>query len=288
VKFDFIAAENARKSYDVEFMCRMLGVSRSGYYARQNRGITQRQRDDLALVPLIHAEHKKYPRGCGSRTIVGALRAQGHQVGRRRAKRLMSEENLCCRLKRRHVVTTQSKNDDRVAPNLLDRSFEPTAPNRAWAGDITYLPTKDGGWAYLAALLDVGTRKVVGWAVGPTIDYELVLTALERAVQSRKPPHGLIHHSDRGVQYTCHAFQAALAERGIVCSMSRKGNCWDNALVESFFSTLKRELPNETPFEDWRDAERAVFKYIEAHYNTHRRHSALGYLSPNEYEHRAA
>lgn len=283
MKFDFIAAENASKSYEVEFMCRMLSVSRSGYYAHQNRGITQRQRDDLALVPLIHAEHKKYPRGCGSRTIVGALRAQGHQVGRRRAKRLMSEEKLCCRLKRRHVVTTQSKHDDRVAPNLLERSFEPAAPNRAWAGDITYLQTKSG-WAYLAALLDVGTRKVVGWAVGPSIDTELVLSALERAVQDRDPPPGLIHHSDRGVQYTCHAYQAALAERDIVCSMSRRGNCWDNAIVESFFSTLKRELPNEQPFDDWRDAERAVFAYVHAHYNTHRRHSALGYVSPNEYE----
>jgi len=287
VKFDFIAAENACKSYEVEFMCRMLGVSRSGYYAHQSRGITQRQRDDLALVPLIHAEHKKYPRGCGSRTIVGALRAQGHQDGRRRAKRLMSEEKLCCRLKRRHVVTTQSKHDYRVAPNLLDRCFEPATANRAWAGDITYLHTKQG-WAYLAALLDVGTRKVVGWAVAPTMDCELVLSALERAVHDRKPTPGLIHHSDRGVQYACHAYQAALAERGIVCSMSRKGNCWDNALVESFFSTLKRELPNEQPFEDWRDVERAVFAYVEAHYNTHRRHSALGYVSPNEYERCAA
>lgn len=287
MKFDFIAAENASKSYEVEFMCRMLGVSRSGYYAHQKRGITQRQREDLALVPLIHAEHKQHTRGCGSRTIVGALREQGHRIGRRRAKRLMSEENLVCRLKRRHVVTTQSKHDDRVAPNLLDRGFEPAAPNRAWAGDITYLLTKNG-WAYLAALLDVGTRKVVGWAVGPTMDCELVLSALERAVRDRQPPPGLIHHTDRGVQYTCHAYQAALAERDLVCSMSRKGNCWDNALVESFFSTLKRELPNEQPFEDWRDAERAVFAYVEAHYNTHRRHSALGYVSPNEYERRAA
>lgn len=287
MKFDFIAAENANKSYQVEFMCRMLGVSRSGYYAHLSRGITQRQRDDLALVPLIHAEHRKYRRGCGSRPIVGALREHGHHVSRRRAKRLMTEENLSCRLKRRHVVTTQSKHDDRVAPNLLDRNFEPGAPNRAWAGDITYLATKQG-WAYLAVLLDVGTRKVVGWAVGPTIDRELTLVALERAVQLHNPPPGLIHHTDRGIQYTCHAYQAALTKRNFVCSMSRKGNCWDNAVVESFFSALKRELPNECPFEDWRDADRAVFAYVEAHYNTTRRHSALGYVSPNEYERRAA
>lgn len=286
MKFAFIAAENARKTYDVGFMCHMLGVSRSGYYAHHSRGVTQRQRNDLALVPLIHAEHKKYPRGCGSRTVVGALRADGHHVGRRRVTRLMSEENLRCRLKRRYVATTQSKHDHRVAPNVLDRSFETGAPNRAWAADITYLYTKRG-WAYLATLLDVGTRKVVGWAVGPTMECELVLAALERALDNRDPPPGLIHHSDRGVQYASLAYQAALAERGIVCSMSRKGNCWDNALVESFFSTLKRELPNELPFEDWSEADDAVFAYVEAHYNTHRRHSALGYVSPNEYERRA-
>ena len=287
MKFDFIAAENAHKTYDVKFMCRMLEVSRSGFYAHTPGGITQRQRDDLALVPLLHAEHKQYPRGCGSRTLVGALRASGKRVGRRRVKRLMSQEKLTCRLKRRYVTTTQSKHDHRVAPNLLARSFAPAAPNRTWAGDITYLHTKQG-WAYLAALLDVGTRKVVGWAVGPTMDAELVLTALDRALEERSPPPGLIHHSDRGVQYASHVYQAALAERGIECSMSRKGNCWDNAVVESFFSSLKRELPNDQPFEDARDAERAVFAYVEAHYNTHRRHSALGYLSPNEYERRAA
>jgi putative transposase len=287
VKFDFIAAENANKSYDVKFMCRMLGVSRAGYYASQDRGITLRQREDLQLVPLIHAEHKQHKRGCGSRTIVGALRTMGCCVGRRRVRRLMLEQNLRCRLKRRYVVTTKSKHDRPVAPNILDRTFRPSKPNQAWAGDITYLYTREG-WAYLAALLDVGTRKVVGWAVGPTIDTELAITALDRALNDRNPPAGLIHHSDRGIQYASHAYQALLAERGIGCSMSRKGNCWDNAVVESFFSTLKRELPNDAPFDDWRDAERAVFAYIEAHYNTHRRHSALGYLSPNEYERRAA
>jgi len=286
VKFDFIAAENATDASEIKFMCRMLEVSRSGYYAHRTRGISQRERDDLALVPLLHDEHKRYPRGCGSRTHVGALREHGHRVGRRRVARLMSEEKLHCRLKRRYVVTTRSKHDKRVAPNVLDRSFEPAAPNQAWAGDITCLYTRRG-WAYLAVLLDVGTRKVVGWAVGPTMESELVHAALENAIQDRDPPPGLVHHSDRGVQYASYAYQAALAERGMVCSMSRKGNCWDNALVESFFSTLKRELPNDAPFEDWNEADRTVFAYIEAHYNTNRRHSALGYVSPNEYERRA-
>jgi len=287
VKFDFIAAEDAEGTFTVKFMCRMLEVSRSGFYAYRKRGVTKRQREDLQLVPLIHAEYKLHPRGCGTRTVVGALRAQGRHVGRRRVRRLMAEENLQCRLKRRYVVTTHSKHNHRVASNVLDRAFEPQAPDRVWAGDITCIYTKRG-WAYLAVLLDIGTRKVIGWAVGPTMETELVLAALHDALETRSPSTGLVHHSDQGVQYASHVYQAALAERGIVCSMSRKGNCWDNAVVESFFSTLKRELPNDTPFEDWNAAASALFAYIEAHYNTQRRHSALGYLSPNEYERRAA
>ena len=286
MKFDFIAAENASKTFDVEFMCRMLGVSSSGYYARKKRRICQRKRDDLALVPLLHDEFKKYPRGCGSRTLVGALRQQGRCVSRKRVVRLMAEEKLRCRLRRRFAVTTRSNHRELIAPNVLNRAFHPGKPNRAWAADITYLQTKSG-WSYLAAIVDVGTRKVVGWNVGPTMESELTLGALRQALADRYPSNGLVHHSDRGVQYASHAYQTLLAEHGIVCSMSRKGNCWDNAVVESFFSSLKREIPNEHVFEDWRDADRAVFAYVEAHYNTHRRHSALGYLSPNEYERRA-
>jgi putative transposase len=286
VRFDFIAAESAHKTFDIQFMCRMLEVQPSGYYASRKRGICKRKRDDLALVPLIHQEFKKYPRGCGSRTMLGALRDHGCRVSRKRVVRLMSEENLRCRLKRRFVVTTQSKHRQAVGPNLLQRRFEPGAPNRVWASDITYLYTKSG-WAYLAVVLDVGSRMVVGWNVGPTMEADLTLVALKRAFVERQPLSGLIHHSDRGVQYAANAYQALLSEHGAECSMSRKGNCWDNAVVESFFSSLKRELPNDHVFEDWREVERAVFAYVEAHYNTHRRHSALGYVSPNEYERRA-
>jgi transposase InsO family protein len=287
VKFAFIAAENASKSFEVEFMCRMLGVSTSGYYAYRQRGISEREREDLELVPLIHAEFRKYPRGCGARTVQGALRQQGHCTSRKRVVRLMAKEKLRHKLKRRFVNTTQSRHEERVAANILDRSFEVGVPNKVWAADITYISTKRG-WAYLAAILDVRSRKVVGWSVRPSMDEELTLSALESALQRRRPAPGLVHHSDRGVHYASHSYQALLSEHGLVCSMSRKGNCWDNAVVESFFSTLKRELPNGQMFDDWHEVERAVFTYVEAHYNTQRRHSALGYVAPNEYERNAA
>jgi transposase InsO family protein len=283
VKFDFIAAENAYQQFDVTFMCRELGVSPSGYYAYAKRGISQRKRDDLVLVPLIHAEFRKHPRGCGSRMVTGALRAGGHAVSRKRVVRLMSEENLRHRLKRRFVRTTQSRHERPVAKNVLARGFEPGEPNKAWASDITYVPTRQG-WAYVAAVLDLGSRKVVGWQVGDTMHESLVLGALEQAIAQRTPSPGLIHHSDRGSQYAAHGYQRLLREHGIVCSMSRPANCWDNACVESFFSTLKRELPNDHVFEDWREVERAVFAYVDAHYNTRRPHSALGYRTPNAYE----
>jgi putative transposase len=287
VRFDFIAAESASKTFEVEFMCRMLAVSSSGYYASRKRGVGQRELEDLELVPLIHAEFRKYPRGCGARTILGALRQHGHGTSRKRVTRLMAEEHLRHKLKRRFVHTTRSRHPKPVAPNHLDRAFEVGKPNAVWVADLTYLPTKRG-WAYLAAILDLGSRKVVGWSVSDSLEEHVTLTALDSALRERRPGPGLVHHSDRGIHYASNAYQARLAEHDLVCSMSRKGNCWDNAVAESFFSSLKRELPNEQLFEDWRDAERAVFAYVEAHYNTTRRHSALGYVSPTEYESRAA
>lgn len=283
MKFAFIAAENAGNHFDVNFMCRELDVSKSGYYAFRKRGISQRQRDDLALVPLIHAEFEKHPRGCGSRMVTGALRQQGRAVSRKRVARLMSEEKLRHRLKRRFVRTTQSRRDEVVPDNVLDRRFDVGEPNKVWAGDITYIHTRRG-WAYLAAVLDLGSRKVVGWNVAPNMEEDLVVRALEQAIDQRELPDGLIHHSDRGRQYTANSYQRLLADNDIVCSMSRRGNCWDNACVESFFSTLKRELPNDHVFEDWREVELAVFAYVEAFYNTRRPHSALDYRTPTAYE----
>lgn len=281
MKFHFIA-ENACQ-FPVAFMCRELEVSTSGYYARKQRGICQRKLDDLELVPLIHAEFNKHPRGCGSRMITGALRTQGHAVSRKRVVRLMAEENLRHRLKRRFVRTTQSKHDRPVAQNVLDRDFAVGSPNKAWASDITYVHTLRG-WVYLAVVLDLGLRKVIGWQVGPTMEDSLVLGALTQAIQRQAPPPGVIHHSDQGTQYASRAYQALLDATGMVRSMSRRGNCWDNACVESFFGTLKRELPNDRPFDDWHELERAVFAYVDAYYNTRRPHSALGYRTPNEYE----
>jgi putative transposase len=283
VKFDFIAAENADRRFGVKFMCDALGVSTSGYYDYKKRGISAHDREDLALVPLIHAEFQKHPRGCGSRMVLGGLRAQGCKTSRKRVVRIMAEENLCHRLKRRFVRTTQSKHERPVAPNVLNQSFEVGEPNKVWASDITYVYTR-GGWAYLAAVLDLGSRNLVGWSVGPTMEESLVLDALRQAVEKRRPPPGLVQHSDRGTQYAGRAYQELLAEHEMVGSMSRRGNCWDNACVESFFSTLKRELPNDEVFADWREVERAVFEYVDAYYNTRRPHSALGYLTPNEYE----
>jgi putative transposase len=283
MKFDFIAAKDAEKSFEVKFMCVELGVSKSGYYASKNRGISQRKLDDLALVPLVHAEFRKHTRGCGSRMVTGSLRAQGQPVSRKRIVRLMAEEKLCHRLKRRFVTTTRSKPGDGFADNVVDRGFDVGKPNKVWASDITYLYTRRG-WAYLAAVLDLGSRKVIGWRVGPTMEESLVLGALQQALEQRAPKAGLIHHSDRGTQYTAKAHRQLLKEHGIVCSMSRRKNCWDNACVESFFSTLKRELPNNDIFNDWQTADRAVFAYVDGHYNTRRPHSALGYRTPDEYE----
>ena len=280
MKYAFIDEE---KAFPVAFMCTHLGVSRSGYYAWRTRGPSRHADRDAALTAFARAEFARYPRGCGSRVVHGALRHAGHVTSRKRLMRLMAAAHLRCRLKRRHVRTTNSQHTQRIAPNVLQRRFEVGVPNRVWASDITYLLTSTG-WAYLAVVIDLGTRKVVGWDVSPTMEHGLVVRALEQALATRRPPPGLVHHSDRGVQYASTAYQALLAQHGIVCSMSRKGNCWDNAVVESFFGALKRELPHDDRPADWREAERRVFAYIAAHYNTTRRHSTLGYLSPTAYE----
>ena len=283
MKFDFIAAENAKQQFEVSFMCRELGVSKSGFYAYRSREASNRQREDVELAALVVEEFKKHPRGCGSRMIRGALCARGHAVGRNRVRRLMAQQNLRHRLKRRFARTKCSPRDLHVAQNIVDRNFEVGVPDKVWASDITYLPMRRG-WAYLAVVLDLGSRRVVGWQVGSSMEEALVLSALRQAIEARRPAAGLVSHSDRGTQYTGSGYQRLLAEHDMVCSMSRRANCWDNACVESFFSTLKRELPTCGPFDDIQELERAVFTYIDAHYNTRRPHSALGYRTPNEYE----
>lgn len=280
MKFAFIHEE---KAFPIDFMCRQLGVSRSGYYAWRDRGESARDIQDSELLPIIQTEFRKYPRGCGSRPAMKALREAGHAVSRKRVVRLMAEDGLRPRLKRRFVRTTDSRHENRIAPNVLKRTFDVGEPNKVWASDITYLLTKRG-WVYLAIVLDIGTRKVVGWDISPSMEQGLVVRALSNAIAHRHPTPGLVHHSDRGVQYTSDDYRALLEHHGMICSMSRKGDCWDNAVVESFFGCLKREMAGDDLPEDWREVDRRVFAYIAGHYNSNRRHSALGYISPNAYE----
>jgi transposase InsO family protein len=281
VKFDAIEAEKA--NYPIALMCRVLEVSRAGYYASRLRPESARTKANgqlaTEILEVFETNRKKY----GSPRICLELRGRGQRVGRHRVARLMRRDGLVARKKRRFRVTTQSKHMDPVARNVLARKFDVKAPNRVWAGDITYLATAEG-WLYLAVLLDLCSRTVVGWAMSEDLDTSLALAALRMALERRNPPTGLLHHSDRGVQYACESYRAALAANGLRRSMSRKGNCWDNAPTESFFSTLKTELVGGRVFPSRALARREVFEYIETFYNRTRRHSSLGYVSPAEFE----
>jgi len=271
--------------HPVELLCEVLAISRSGYYRWRERRPTQRQRDDASLVVQIAAAHRRSRRIYGAPRIVEDLREAGIPISKRRCARLMKARGLQGRKKhRRRPRTTDSRHAHAPAENLLAATAAPTGPNQAWVTDITYLATGEG-WLYLAAILDVWSRRVVGWTCGPTLHVSLVLAALQTALRQRKPPGGLLHHSDRGVQYACHDYAAALGAAGLVRSMSRRGNCYDNAAMESFWSTLKTEtgLDATVPLSR-RAAELLVFDYIETFYNPTRRHSSLGYRSPVAFE----
>jgi transposase InsO family protein len=271
--------------HPVELLCGMLQVSRSGYYRWAKGRPTPRQRDDERLAAQIAAAHARSRKNYGAPRIVEELREEGAPISKRRCARLMKERGLQGRKKpRRRPCTTDSKHAHPPAQNLLAKQPAPTGPNQAWMTDITYIETGEG-WLYLAAILDVWSRRVVGWACGPTLHVSLVLAALNVALRQRKPSKGLLHHSDRGVQYACHEYAAALTAAGIVASMSRKGNCYDNAAMESFWSTLKTEtdLVAAVPI-NRRTAELILFDYIETFYNPTRRHSSLGYISPVAFE----
>jgi transposase InsO family protein len=281
VKFAFIAAEKARAP--VAVLCRILEVSRSGFYAWEERGPSSRSADDRRLAVLIAAIHKASGGTYGSPRVHDELTDNGVFVSRKRVARLMSELGLESVRKRRFKATTDSKHNLPVAENLLERKFEVDAPDIAWVTDITYVWTVEG-WLYLAAILDLFSRRVVGFAMSERIDRALVLEALRAAVGRRVPNPGLLHHSDRGSQYASGDYQDALDNLGVVCSMSRKGNCWDNAVAESFFATLKTECVYPRRFATKREAREAIFDFIEGFYNPRRRHSTLGYLSPMEFE----
>ena len=275
MKFAFIAREKA--TYPVDLLCSVLGVSRAGFYATQGR------QEDQQLAVHVAAAHAASRRRYGSPRVHRELQAHGHEVGRHRVARLMREQGLRAREKRRFQRTTDSQHGLPVAENVLDRQFTVPTPNTAWVSDITYLWTREG-WLYLVVILDLFSRRVVGWALHDRITRQLALDALTMALRHRQPRGGLVHHSDRGSQYASTDYQALLAAHGIVCSMSRRANCWDNAVAESFFSTLKIELAHEADWATQTEARTDVSEYIEIFYNTQRRHSALGYVSPVAFE----
>ena len=281
MRFAFIATEKAH--FPVALLCRTLEVSRSGFYAWKQRPQAARTLRDQSLgleIAAIFAEsHRRY----GSPRVHAQLRAAGHRTGRKRVARLMRAAGLRARERRRFRCTTDSRHGKAIRENLLARRFTVTAPNTRWATDITYLWTLEG-WLYLAVMLDLFSRRVVGWSVSERLERGLALDALKMALEARRPSQGMLHHSDRGSQYASHEYQALLAEHGIVSSMSRRANCWDNAVAESFFASLKMELVYQTRWRTKDEARSALFEYIEVFYNRRRRHSALGYKSPAEFE----
>ncbi len=285
MRFGFIRTEKA--TYPVRVLCRTLQVSTSGFYAWCRRGLSARAREDATLRVEIRAAHAASKKTYGSPRILEDLKANDRHVGRKRVARLMREEGIAGQRKRRFRTTTDSRHSHPVAENHLDRNFTASAPNKVWVSDITYIWTREG-WMYLAAVMDVFSRRVVGWSMDSRIDQTLALDALGMALRTRQPKPGLLHHSDRGVQYAAAAYQEQLRQAGIACSMSRKGDCWDNAVVESFFSTLKAELVHRMDYASRDQARASVFEYVEAFYNPRRRHSALGYASPIEFEAAAA
>jgi putative transposase len=271
-------------NFSIELLCDVLEVSRSGYYDWLGRppGTRRRRREDLAVA--VRAAHERSRRTYGSPRVHAELKAAGVKVCENTVARVMKEEGLRSKVKRRFVpITTDSNHAWAVAPNLLDQSFASATPDAVWVADLTYVWT-DEGWLYLAAVLDLCSRKIVGWAMAEHLRAELCVDALNMALQRRRPGADLLHHSDRGVQYACEQYQAALAEQGITCSMSRKGNCYDNATMESFFGTLKTEEVYQQDYATREQARQAIFEYIEVFYNRQRRHSALGYVSPEAFE----
>jgi len=275
-----------RDEFPVRLMCRVLEVTPSGYYAWRKRPLSWHALIDEVLMARVRIIHAESGETYGAPRVQLELQAEGLPASPKRVARLMREEGLVARpRKARRVRTTDSNHDHPIAPNLLARQFDVDGIglNRVWVADITYVPTREG-MLYLATVLDLGSRRCVGWAMRETLEDELTLSALRMAREARRPPPGLIQHSDRGSQYTSGAYRAELAAHGMVASMSGKGDCYDNAVAESFFSTLEFELLMKHDWHTKADARRAIFRYIETWYNRKRRHSTLGYLSPVAYE----
>jgi putative transposase len=283
MKFAWIAAEKA--FFPVVALCRNLGVKPSGFYAWRIRPESVRAREDRRLKVLIHTSFAESRRNYGSPRVHDDLLDLQERVSRKRVVRLMQEEGLKARVRKRYKHTTMSDHDQPVAANLLDRQFEAQAPNQRWAGDTTEFVIGTSGKLYLAMILDLFSRFVVGWAVSAVNDRHLTIKALEMALRRRCPEIGLLHHSDQGSTYASEDYQDILDARGIICSMSRRGNCYDNAVMESLFSTVKTELADQ--FASYGDAKMELFDYIEVFYNQRRRHSTIGRISPAAFERQA-
>ena len=283
MRFTFI--QSHARIFHIVTMCRVLEVSRAGYYAWRARPLCDRVKDDRVLTAKIREIQKQVKASYGSPRTHRELKSLGVKCGRHRVARVMREAGIRAKSARKFRVTTQSEHAYVAAPNVLDRQFsleQHPKPDRTWAADITYIPTLDG-WLYLAVILDLATRRVVGWSLSSRLNQELTLAALRMALLHRGAKGGL-HHSDRGVQYASFTYQRMLKEAGFTASMSRVGDCWDNAVVESFFATLTKELLIDGIFETRAQASRQLFEFIEIWYNRRRRHSSLGYRSPAEFE----
>ena len=277
--------QQEKASHHIATLCRVLGVSSSGYYAWCDRPLSMRARTDQALLDQIQAIHERSRGTYGTPRIHAELQAQGVRCGRKRVARLMREANLMGAQRRRYRGTTRQDRQAVPAPDLVQRDFTASAPDRLWVADITYVATGEG-WLYLATVLDAWSRRIVGWAMGDTLRTELVVDALNMAVWNRRPAVGVVHHSDRGAQYTSLTFSRRCRDAGLTPSMGSIGDAYDNALAEAFFASLETELLMRHRFATRKAARLALFDYIEAFYNSHRRHSALGYLSPAQFERR--
>lgn len=281
MKYRFIEKHSNR--YPVGRICILLGVSRSGYYAWKNRKPSQREQINQALIEHIRRIHKMSRKAYGSPRVYAQLKRQGISCNQKTVARLMRQDGLKGQRKYRKVITTNSNHKFSVAPNVLNREFTADGPNQKWVADITYIPT-DEGWLYVAGVLDLFSRKIVGWDMSSQIDATLVERALRMALYQRHPEKGLLHHSDRGVQYASHQVRDILAANQIQVSMSGKGDCYDNAVIESFWGTLKNEWVHHQRYKTRSQARTDIFGYIEGFYNTVRLHSTLGYLSPSDFE----
>lgn len=285
MRFDFIRQQ--KKAFPVTLLCKVMRVSRSGFYQYLKYGHLYIMDPDFLLLFKVRRIHASTRGSYGSRRMSKELRDDGHDVGRYRARSLMKRAGVAVKPRKRFKKTTDSKHNLPVAPNLLDRKFSVDRPNATWCADISYLWTIQG-WLYLAVIIDLFSRKVVGWAMSSSMRTKLVTEALAMAYFRRKPPKGLLHHSDRGSQYASREYQQTLESYGMRCSMSRKGDCWDNAAVESFFHSLKTEWIQDTVYHTRDEARADVVEYIEIFYNNQRRHSFIDYKNPNEYEKQVA